>query len=127
MGISTDPRRIEKLEQLEGVLSLLQNPESYTKLLADVKNTIAQYRELAARYTSVNAASQHLQDAQTLLANAKAESKKLLEDAEAQAATALAELAKQRAALVDREDRLASQEASMGRDLQRVADEQQKL
>jgi len=77
MGISTDPRQLERLQHLEQVLGLLQNPESYTRLLADVKATIKQQEEVAKRYASVDAAERFLQESRTLLENAKLEDKQI--------------------------------------------------
>mgnify|MGYP001585867600 CR=1 FL=1 len=67
MGISVDLHKMEKLTQLESVLELLQNPESYTRMISDAKAVVAQYKEVSARYNSVEAADRFLGEAKELL------------------------------------------------------------
>ena len=86
MGISTDPRQLERLQQLEKVLELLQNPESYTRLLAEVRAVTKQQEEVAKRYVTVEAAERFLQESRTLLSSAREEDervRKALADAQA--------------------------------------------
>lgn len=71
MGISIDPKKLEKLEQLQSVLELLQNPEQYNRLMAEVNATLKQQKDVAARYASVEAAEEYLRESRILLATTK--------------------------------------------------------
>jgi len=81
MSISVDPRKIEKLSQLEATLELLQNPDSYMALLADVKITLRQLLEVSKRYSSIAEADKFLQEAKDLVVAAKQEANKILQEA----------------------------------------------
>jgi len=80
MTVSVDVKKIEKLKQLEATLELLQNPESYARLLAEVQVALRQYEDLSKRYASVDAADRHLADAQKILESAKDEAKKVMQE-----------------------------------------------
>ena len=63
MSVSIDTRKIEKLTQLETALELLQNPELYTSMLAEVKSVLKQYNNLSQKYVTIEAAEKFLQEA----------------------------------------------------------------
>lgn len=71
MSVSVDPKQIDKLKQLESVLGLLQNPESYTRLLAEVQVTLKRYEEVSKRYATIEAADKYLQESKSILEQAK--------------------------------------------------------
>jgi chromosome segregation ATPase len=129
-GISTDPRQLERLQQLEQVLELLQNPESYTRLLAEVKVTLKQQEEIAKRYTTIEAAEQFLQESRKLLNTTQVESKKQLDGLatvrsqfETLRASTLADLDARAATLATQESRTQNLLRELNeRDLQLVLD-----
>ncbi len=86
MSVSVDPKKIEKLKNLESTLELLQNPESYGRLLAEVQVVLKRYEDASKRYASVDAAERYL-----------AESRMVLESAKEQAAKVMAEVAQRKA------------------------------
>ena len=76
MSVSIDTRKIEKLTQLETALELLQNPELYTSMLAEVKSVLKQYNNLSQKYVTIEAAEKFLQEAKAVLDKAKQEAYK---------------------------------------------------
>lgn len=82
MSVSIDVKKIEKLTQLEATLELLQNPETYTKLLTEVKAVLKQYNDGSVRYATIEAAERFLQDAKAVLVKAKDEAKQIQVDAD---------------------------------------------
>lgn len=80
MGISVDVKKIEKLEALEEVLGLLQNPESYTRLIAEVQHATKAYHDMTAKFATIEAAEGYLADARVALARAKESAKAIEED-----------------------------------------------
>ena len=79
MSVSIDYKKMEKLASLEQALELLQNPESYTRLLAEVKQVTAAYTQAAAKHSSVEAADRFLSEATKMLTVAKQEAAELRE------------------------------------------------
>tara|TARA_R110000868_G_scaffold295632_1_gene555948 strand:- start:755 stop:1270 length:516 start_codon:yes stop_codon:yes gene_type:complete len=73
MSISVDTQQLVRLAHLETTLELLKNPETYTALLADVKNTLRQFNEASKKFATKESADTFLQEAQGLLASAKKE------------------------------------------------------
>ena len=80
MSVSVDTRKIEKLKQLESTLELLQNPESYARLLAEVQVALKAYEDASKRYASVDAAERYLADSKAVLEGAKEKAAKIMEE-----------------------------------------------
>ena len=78
MSVSVDTRKIEKLRQLESTLELLQNPESYARLLAEVQVALKAYEDASKRYASVDAAERYLAESRTVLESAKEQAAKVM-------------------------------------------------
>lgn len=79
MSVSIDFKKMEKLASLEQALELLQNPESYTRLLAEVKSVTTAYNMAAAKHASVEAAEGFLSESRKLLESVKKETKEMRE------------------------------------------------
>lgn len=118
MSISVDPRQLDRLAQLETTLELLKNPETYTALLADVKNTIRLMNDASKKHSTAEAADRFLQEAKKLLEAAKKEAAQIKAEASAMKAAQEVEQANLAASIVvhrttaDRE--LADLEARKG-------------
>ena len=125
MGISIDPKKLEKLEQLQSVLELLQNPEQYNRLMAEVNATLKQQKDVAARYASVEAAEEYLRESRLLLAKTKdvadKTNQKLVEEQSAFDTYAMLEkraLTEREAAVKRREDKVETTERGMVAELE---------
>jgi len=127
MGISTDPRQLEQLKQLEGVLGLLQNPESYTRLLASVKATIKQQEEISARYPTVVAAENFLNESRKILETTKAESKRIAKELEDKKVAFAKDSANVEAAVETRTAAVAERERQVALLIQKLEQEQAKF
>jgi hypothetical protein len=79
MSISVDPHKLEKLERLSEALELLQNPEGYTKMIAEAKAVLRIHEEVSARYATVEAAERFLQESKKVLTTAKKEAAATME------------------------------------------------
>ena len=122
MPISTDPRSMEKLQQLETVLELLQNPELYSRMLAEVQSVLARYEAVTQRYSSVEQAENFLREARSMLDSTRRAVKEK-EGALAQAkANFEADQAKREAALVERETAITRREQQLAADQKILAD-----
>lgn len=96
MGISIDGKKLEKLYQLESVLSLLQDAAASKKLLEEVKGVLALQEKVVARYTTVELADRYMQDAQDALTAAEVKVKQITAELEEKQKRGEAELEQQR-------------------------------
>jgi hypothetical protein len=101
MSVSVDTHKIEKLKQLEATLELLQNPESYTKLLAEVKQVLARYDTASVKASTVEAAERYLEEARKILASAKEQAKVIDDEAKQRKSTFENEMAAKQAAVIN--------------------------
>ena len=122
MGVSIDPKKMERLSQLEEVLTLLQNPEEYNRMIAEVQSVLQQQKDITRRYDTVDAAERYLAEAKRVTAKAAEERDALREslNIEIYAFTTLkttkeAELVEREAKVKRREDQVTNREVEIKR------------
>lgn len=113
MGISVDPRKLEKLERLSEALELLQNPEGYTRMIAEAKAVIQMQKEVSARYSTIEAADRFLQDSRKVLEAAKKEAASVTEQLSRDRMTFEVQKAAQQKQLLTRETTVTRREAEV--------------